>query len=339
MLVDSCVDANREDAGPASLQYLADLHVDPSQVRLIVATHWHDDHIRGLAQILQTCRDARFYCSAAFRRPELLKLVKAMETSQLMEESSGIREFGDVLTLLARRRKAGSLIGDAPGLATANKMLHRSVGPPASTVTSLSPSDAAIRKSLEGFAQLLPKPLAPKRRVASPSSNDASVVLWVEMAETAVLLGADLETTPRSDMGWKAIVASTERPTGRASVFKVAHHGSRTGHHQPVWLEMLHDQPLVATTPYANGRHRLPTATDRARIADLSHDAFLAGALPGRGARMDSPVERTVREMTKRFSRAQGAIGHVRMRKRVTDADSEWETTCFGAWERMSAAA
>ena len=48
VLIDSC---GRADA-PVALDYLRRIDVDPSEaVRMIVATHWHDDHIRGLAEI------------------------------------------------------------------------------------------------------------------------------------------------------------------------------------------------------------------------------------------------------------------------------------------------
>ena len=49
VLVDSC---GRTDA-PAALEYLKILGVDPGEaVKLIVASHWHDDHIRGIGQVV-----------------------------------------------------------------------------------------------------------------------------------------------------------------------------------------------------------------------------------------------------------------------------------------------
>ena len=49
---------------------------DPDQdVALIVATHWHDDHIRGIARLVELCTDARFYCASALCGEESLTLV------------------------------------------------------------------------------------------------------------------------------------------------------------------------------------------------------------------------------------------------------------------------
>ncbi len=36
---------------PISEVYLTGLGVDPSQVRAIVASHWHDDHVAGISQL------------------------------------------------------------------------------------------------------------------------------------------------------------------------------------------------------------------------------------------------------------------------------------------------
>ena len=47
VIVDSCITDARE---PQALDYLLSIGVDPAAaVTLIVATHWHDDHIRGMA--------------------------------------------------------------------------------------------------------------------------------------------------------------------------------------------------------------------------------------------------------------------------------------------------
>jgi len=45
-VIDSCIDSNTGQ--PAAIAYLENMGVDPaSAVDLIMATHWHDDHISG----------------------------------------------------------------------------------------------------------------------------------------------------------------------------------------------------------------------------------------------------------------------------------------------------
>ena len=74
LLVDSCFDQRRR-VQPA-LAYLRRIGHDPaSTVRLVVATHWHDDHIRGLTEVVRTCEAADFYCSSALRPTEVLTVI------------------------------------------------------------------------------------------------------------------------------------------------------------------------------------------------------------------------------------------------------------------------
>ena len=62
VLVDSCLDS---DGLPQALRYFESINVDPAEaVDLIVATHWHDDHIRGIADLVETCKKATFCCGA-----------------------------------------------------------------------------------------------------------------------------------------------------------------------------------------------------------------------------------------------------------------------------------
>src|SRR3712207_143103 len=60
-----------------ALDYLTDIGVPVSSVSLILATHWHDDHIQGLADTVAACTNAMFACSAALDVDEFFELVEA----------------------------------------------------------------------------------------------------------------------------------------------------------------------------------------------------------------------------------------------------------------------
>ena len=62
VLVDSCIDPGSQV--PASLDYLKNLKFPVGEaVKLIVVTHWHDDHIRGISTVLDECKSACFAIS------------------------------------------------------------------------------------------------------------------------------------------------------------------------------------------------------------------------------------------------------------------------------------
>src|SRR5262245_25139247 len=100
MVVDSCLD--RDSGEPASLLYLGALGVDPRSVTRIVATDWHDDHTRGLSDVLKACEEAEFYVSRMLRRDELLELVETGRRSLI--STSGTSELAHVLATCEERR-------------------------------------------------------------------------------------------------------------------------------------------------------------------------------------------------------------------------------------------
>jgi len=72
-IVDSCID--RDNGGrPAALEFLEAIGLDvANQVVLIAATHWHDDHVKGLAAIVRSCPSARVVTSTALKSDEFFK--------------------------------------------------------------------------------------------------------------------------------------------------------------------------------------------------------------------------------------------------------------------------
>ena len=106
VVVDSCV--NSRGGVPVALEYLRRFNVDPrTAVKRIVATHWHDDHVAGLAEIVRTCVDADFVCSSALRTPEFLTLTQIQGSNE--DLLSGTDEFAQILTELAARERGERL--------------------------------------------------------------------------------------------------------------------------------------------------------------------------------------------------------------------------------------
>src|SRR5437899_345422 len=68
LLVDSCIDP--ESKRPATGEYLERIGIDPAQVRAIVASHWHDDHVGGISQLAAKHSQADFILSSIFTGAE-----------------------------------------------------------------------------------------------------------------------------------------------------------------------------------------------------------------------------------------------------------------------------
>ncbi len=316
MIVDSCIDDERE---PRALRYLENLGLDPAHaVALVVATHWHDDHIRGMARLLDACSQASFCCAAVFCQQEFLSAVAAFEHRHLTVAGSGVRELYEVFTHL---REAGT----RPTHAVANR---RVFARGACEVWSLSPSDAAFQEFLGVIGALVPREGQAKTRIPDHSPNDVAVALWIGVNDIAVLLGSDLERR-----GWLEILQSTERPLGQASVFKVAHHGSGNSDVPEVWRHMLITDPVAVLTPWQRGGRLLPTPTDVNRILSSTTTAFASAhdsTLAASPARRSPMVDRTIRESGVHLRRPVMSPGAVRLRRLIGGPDP-WQIELFGA--------
>ena len=316
ILVDSCVDT---DGTPRALRYLESIGLDPAQaVALIVATHWHDDHIRGMARLVEACDRAAFCCAGALCQKEFLAAVHALEGRHLSVNGSGVREIYRVVT---RLRKAVA----KPTFAHANRRILSRDG---WEIWSLSPSDAAFQRFLASIGGLLPRAGRTKNRIPGLSPNEAAVALWVETGGTAVLLGSDLEKP-----GWIEILESEARPDGRASAFKVPHHGSKGAHEPEVWRRMLDPDPVAVLTPWRRGGHSLPSRDDVRRILSCTSNAYVTtspGASAPRRTHRNNTVERTIRESGASLRSLATAPGMVRLR-RSPGPRPRWRAEKFGA--------
>lgn len=96
-------------------------------------------------------------------------------------------------------------------------------------------------------------------------------------------------------------------------MYKVAHHGSETGHHNDIWNVLLVNLPLSIATPFS--RCGLPTSKNIERINDLSSD-FLVTRDPNanKKTKRDSMVEREMKAITKNRKTINDKMGHIQIR-------------------------
>lgn len=320
-VVDSC--KNRGSGRPIALEYFDSIGVDvANEVRFVLATHWHDDHIGGLAEIVEAAASAEFHCSMALQADEFLQLVDLYDESSRMSHS-GVLEFAAILRSLQRRRVKGQKFV-SPQWAIANRPVWEESD---ARVVALSPSDADVSACQRAIASLLPNPGDFRRRVGSPGRNDGSVVLSVRVLNRTVLLGADLESLADPTRGWNAVVAGGFMSDG--TLVKIPHHGSVTSHHDGMWAEMLVDRPKAVITPFRNGRHSLPTEADVTRIGSLVEEAYISSIASPKRTKRSSAVEKTIDNVVVSIAEIDPPLGHVRGRATIGGEES-WDIDCYG---------
>ena len=316
IVADSCLDS---DGTPGALRYLENIGLDPARaVKLIVASHWHDDHIRGMARMVEVCSEADFCCASALCREEFLALVGALEGRHFSAAGSGLREIHRVFSRLGEA-------GGRPVHALANRVVFQRED---CKVWSLSPGDDVFQRFLRSVGGLIPSKGKSKTRIPDLSPNEAAVALWIDTRHFALLLGADLEKH-----GWVTIVKSSGRPAGRASVFKVPHHGSESADEPAVWRKMLESNPVAVLTPWRRGGRVLPSGRDAERILAATSCAYVSNANAGSPRsgfdHGNKAVARTLRESGARFRRPSFRAGSLRLR-RPLDARTPWTVELFG---------
>ena len=104
-VIDSCRLPGSKSS--AALEYLDALGIEPaSAIKRILAPHWHDDHVKGMSEIVRRCPNALFAMSAALESDQFNQLVFEIEEhNKLVAATSTASEFAEILEEVERRGK------------------------------------------------------------------------------------------------------------------------------------------------------------------------------------------------------------------------------------------
>ena len=103
------------------------------------------------------------------------------------------------------------------------------------------------------------------------SNNRISLVSIFDFNNRCCLFGGDLE----NDHGeWDKIIEDYHYP--KSEVFKIPHHGSKTGYSQEVWMSIV-DKPISIITRFNKGKNSLPSEDQVSAIKRESKKVFIIG--------------------------------------------------------------
>lgn len=305
-VVDSFCYGRGEHRRPVALAYLKRLGIEPEgSISLVVATHWDDDHINGISEVVENSRpDVDVWVSLCLDSEDLEAWAMLID-EQAPEDgfSSGTSEYLRLLELVPEDR-FGWAQENLPLTPTGSR----------TEVRALSPSRPSVRDGLQAVGVNL-WDLSAKAR--GPAPNPSSVALLLTAGQRSVLLGGDLPTGP-ANRGWEGVLKLRGVP--RATVFKVPHHGSSTSVHPRVDRKLIRRDAVRAVTRFNGGRSPLPSKPDLMRMAGLPGLGWVAGR-PGPKAFESDPELRAVidRSTVGGLTEAEGPIGQVRVRWSLDD--------------------
>ncbi|MFC9809750.1 MBL fold metallo-hydrolase [Streptomyces griseoaurantiacus] len=315
MIVDSCVRTGSKT--PIAIEYLQELGLDVAEsVKSVVATHWHDDHVKGISSLLQEATNARFYAAGVFRRDEFLAVSQRRHIASKF--SSGVEELAKVRAIIAQRKEMG---GGALETVTAVQRISASPNRAVREIWALSPSAEDAERGFEHIASIIDSALGKAARLPSLPPNDVSVVLHLETAAGGILLGGDLEHHPSTRArGWHAVLDHPGRPTGASTLYKIPHHGSHNADCPEIWQHLLEEEPVCVLTPFERGKTPLPRPSDVDRIRTQVGRVFVTSTRRYATTRRDRAVDKVINETTRSFRPHTLQMGHIQARM----VNKEW---------------
>ena len=312
IVVDSCTDIRSKE--PIAFDYFGSLCLEPRNViESLIITHWHDDHIRGADEIVKNCANSKIYISHVLFSEHFQKFADIVAKRSLAQ-APGTSVFDSIFTELRSRKNAGRYQLDQ--LSFVNEG-YRILNEPTIEIQALSPSQAALQKSITEIKDKLGLVGKTKRKAVAADINETSVVLWVRIGSVIILLGADLEYGENQGLGWQAVVTSVNRPDGLAHIVKVPHHGSLGAYHPGMWNNLTINNVASIVTPFSGMRKALPTPEGINAIKNHTNNLYCTTRingwppkkLAGAAGKLTAPHNRR---------RVEGKMGHICVRFPIT---------------------
>ena len=266
VLVDSC---RNKDGHSASLEYLNTIGINKDRVLFIIVSHWHDDHIKGITNLVRHFDKATIICSSLISERYFLALTEQLKNLGT-RNGSGLREIRNCVDVGLNENRL-KFFGENQCIfnsKTSNIDLGKAV-----KIHALSPSSGGVTEELSKLLKTFE--VGAKAYVPSKKENHASIAIHISTDDFSVLLGSDLETYPSEKFGWKAVVKNNTVVESKCDLFKIPHHGSLGAYCAEVWTQFVSDAPISILTPFKKGSCVLPTTEGIDQIKIDSHSVYI----------------------------------------------------------------
>lgn len=281
------------------LNYLDSIGVAYDKVSKVICTHWHTDHIRGLPDILASCRNAQFYLANVSDYNGYLNIVLKAAGFDPMDKNVW-NVLNNCLIALEQEGKR------EPHMLNHNqRVVHLSDGV---DIFVVGPSDEMVKRFDASLLRIdINKPET--KAINNLEENLCSMAFSVHFNGVRALIGGDLETGRKTDdkynyktcldncpqhdeCGWceaikKGNVFDDEKPY---HFIKLPHHSSVSAYCPKMWVGgFVEGGPIATTTVFNNAESEdLPTR----EMLSIYHDKCKALYI----TYSDGQAEQTVEE-------------------------------------------
>ncbi|OXB07364.1 hypothetical protein B0A81_11475 [Flavobacterium plurextorum] len=254
LIVDSCI--NPETKEPLPIEYLKSIGVDfTNQVKQVICTHWHDDHIKGMSRILELCPNADFSPTRVNDIPKFLQFIGFDEKINSQRGFRSTEEFSKCLKILNKRTKKNI----ARRLNADTVIYQGKIDATFFEIYAISPSESVVTNFDKEIGNLIEIVAKKKRTVIHKKPNETSVAILVKFLDQRIILGGDLEVGTDPNEGWLDVLNNVKVIDHiKAQLFKLPHHGSENGYDIRIFEKLIEKNSILKLTPWNHGS-KLPT--------------------------------------------------------------------------------
>lgn len=315
VLFDSFI--NPETGHPIASDYLKGIGLTEKSIVGIVCTHWDDDHVKGMAEIVSNISDGVELCiPLVLSSRDILRYIELNKNNPISYQSTS--EFVKLLRLTSQHKMRVVYVNSNDNLF--NELLV-SAGKPNSSIVALSPTANAIKRFLDSL--IMPQ-INSQIKYHGVSNNDVSIVTLITNIVDGILLGGDLDDNHQY---WEEI--ATHYTYEKCKVYKIPHHGSENAFNQKVWDKMV-DKPISIITRFNS--KSLPTQSAIDKISENSSSTFVLGGLPSilKSHKLKS-LKGTIADTLSNISVIDSMVGALRL----SWLDNRWEIEMAGAVKKI----
>jgi beta-lactamase superfamily II metal-dependent hydrolase len=337
IVVDSCYDPTSAKCLP--LEYLKSKGVDiEHDVKLIICTHWHNDHIIGISELLRSCKSSKFCMAQVTDTTKFLQLVE-LDYNKLKGEASATStsEIKNCLEIIRSRNSKSeqSVIIRA----VQDKILSRfDQDDIISKIFALSPSDFVVNEFDRELSTLLSDFGCSNSKIVIQKPNNKSVALLISVNTHYVLLGSDLEVSRDGRKGWLCILDRCNCiKNQKSSLFKIPHHGSQNGFHERIWEELIEPNSIANLTPW-NLNGKLPEEKMLEKYLSLTENLYITSlnSKTYNPKKRERSISKAISKFNSSLHEVKFSYGIVRCRLDVLRKESEWQVDLFGEASKIS---
>lgn len=319
IIIDSCKVPGKKTL--PSLEYLTKIGVTiETDVKLIICTHWHNDHIIGLSKILEKCLSAKLSFAKATDKDKFLRFICFdSEKDKIVPQNSSYSEFNKCLEIIADR-------GETVISAIENKCLYNQFlgGATNCEVYSIAPSDYTMQKFDHEIGELITEYGSPSKKIPRNSANAKSVAVFLKLGIHRVILGGDLENASDPKEGWINILKNSTVIDKKSTLFKIPHHGSENGFNDEVWSKLLDQNCIGKITPW-NKNNGLPEVEMLYKYCSLSDNVYMTkSSISSKQKARDKQIEKMVERLNIKLKEVKCKLGIIQSRITLDDPSDRW---------------